>query len=125
MLLSFTYSVHAEAQGTSEDGTDCPHWFAAPAVQLVAPMSTPAYSASSISQVLSPASVAAGEPPVPLAPPVPGTYEQYPAVPPSVETQVVLSGAGQRMPQGGFAVPSHVDASQAVWSAKSAELSVT
>ena len=35
-------------------------------------------------------------PPVPLVPPVPGTYEQKPLLPLSVETQVVLSAAGQR-----------------------------
>jgi hypothetical protein len=39
-------------------------------------------------------------PSVPLVPPVPGTYEQTPVVPPSVATHVVLTAAGQKRSPG-------------------------
>jgi hypothetical protein len=133
-LLSVTSSMQLEKHGESEGGTALPHWPAAPAVQLLAPINTAAYSEARVPQELRPPST--GEPPAPLAPPVaplspapllppvPGTYEQKPALPPSVDTQVRLSAAGQRRTQGGSVVAQPI-ACQSFSIVVSAEVSVT
>src|SRR3954471_24420675 len=113
-VLSVTNSVHPELQVERNEGTCCSHWPAEPAVQLLVPISTAAYSEASVPQLLSPPSTADPPapavppvpprppiPPVPLVPPLPGTYEQKPVLPPSVATQVVLSAAGHKRSQTG------------------------
>ena len=134
-LLSVTNVVLQPAlHGESDEGTAVPHWPVAPAVQLLAPINTAAYSETKVPQALRPPSSAeppaplvppvAPLPPAPLVPPVPGTYEQKPALPPSVETQVRLRAAGQRRAQGGSVVVQPA-ACQAFSIVASAELSVT
>jgi hypothetical protein len=107
-LWSVTKSTQTE-QGESEEGTACAHWPAAPAVQVFAPIITAAYSEAKVLHAARPPSSdeppapvlppVAPSPPVPLVPPLPGTYEQKPALPPSAETQVLFSAAGQRSVQ--------------------------
>jgi hypothetical protein len=131
-LVSVTSSLQPVMHVESEGRTDFAHWPAAPAVQLLAPINTAAYSAVRVAQALRPPSAdeppaplvppVAPPPPAPLVPPVPGTYEQKPALPPSVETQVLLSAIGQRQVPG---VDTQPAACQAFSIVASAELSVT
>jgi hypothetical protein len=67
-LLSVTSSVQPAWQGDSEEGTCRAHWAVAPAVQVLAPISTAAYSLANLSQ--SPVPPSTGQPPAPLVPPV-------------------------------------------------------
>jgi hypothetical protein len=116
------------------------HWPATPAVQVLAPVNTAAYSEASVPQLLRPPSTVEPPapvvppapprpsfplvPPAPLVPPVPGTYEQNPALPPSVATHVVLSAIGQARSQTG-PCPAQPAATQASSIVESTELSVT
>ncbi len=139
-LLSVTNTVQPVLQGERPAGTCWAHWPVAPAVQLLAPSNTAAYSDTRVPQVLRPPSPAEPPEPVvppvpplvppvaPLIPPVPDTYEQKPALPPSVDTQVVLSVTATGQPSSQVAsgtVPAQPAACQAPSIVESAELSVT